>query len=61
MKTPKYQIKFSDLDQRHNVAKLERDGYDRRRIIDAVYKHTDGMTNNQRNDFVSKLYDRGEK
>ena len=58
---PKYNIKIQDLEQRHNVQKLEQDGFNREKIIESMYKLTDGMPQSQRTDLINKLYDRSEK
>ena len=58
---PKYKMTLKDLETRHNVAKLERDGFDRRQIIKEMYKLTDGAPQTLRTELVSKLYDRSEK
>lgn len=61
MSQSKYKININDLEKRHNVAKLERDGFTRSQIIDAVYKNTDGAPQNVRTEMVNRLFDRGQK
>jgi len=58
---PKYKISINDLEQRHNVAKLERDGYNRESIIKEMYRQTDGMNQVDRTKLVEKLFDRSER
>lgn len=55
---PKYKITINDLERKGGVAKLERDGYSREKIISEMYKQTDGATKQQREKIVSELYDR---
>ena len=57
-KMPKYKISIRDLETRGAVAKLERDGHNRHTIHDALYKLTKGATTEQRQELVSKLFDR---
>lgn len=57
----RYNITLRDLEQRHNVAKLERDGFTRQDIISAMYKHTDGASQEQRTEIINRIYDRSEK
>ncbi len=61
MSRPKYNVTITDLEQRHNVAKLERDGYTRESIVREMYKLTDGMPQHERTQLVEKLFDRSEK
>ncbi len=55
---PKYKLNLSELDKHANVHKLERDGFTREKIIDAMYKQTDGASTQEREQMVRKLYDR---
>jgi hypothetical protein len=57
----KYKISMTDLDTQHNIAKLERDGFSREQIHKDMYKHTDGMTQQDRTALMKKLYDRRER
>lgn len=61
MSTPKYKMTLRDLETKHGVNKLERDGFTRERIVSEMYKLTDGAPQQLRTDLVSKLYDRSEK
>lgn len=60
MSDPKYKISMRDLETRGGAAKLERDGHSRESIMKTLYKHTDGASQRQREEIVSKLYDRGQ-
>lgn len=57
----KYKITLRDLEQRHNVAKLERDGFKREDVVREMYKLTDGAPQALRSEIINKLYDRSEK
>lgn len=61
MSRPKYSISIRDLETKHNVSKLERDGFTRRDIIKEMYKKTDGLSDQLRNKMVNQLFDRSEK
>lgn len=61
MSRPKYKISINDLETRHNVNKLERDGFSRQQIVDAIYKHTDGASQQQRTKMLDMVYDRSQK
>ena len=56
--TSNYKIKFSDVDEKGGVERLEGMGHDRVSIHDAIYKMTDGISTNERTELVSKLYKR---
>ncbi len=58
MTTPKYKITPKDLETPHNIGKLERDGHSSQAIHEALYKHTEGASQRQREQIMSKLYDR---
>lgn len=60
MTTPKYKITIKDLETRGAVAKLERDGFNREKIISEMYKHTAGASTQERERIVSNLYNRNE-
>lgn len=57
----KYRITPAMLEQRHNIAKLERDGFSREQIHKEMYKVTDGASDAERRKLMDKLYDRGER
>ncbi len=57
----KYQISLTDLDTRHGIAKLERDGFSKEQIMKTMYKKTEGMPQDNRTELVSKLFDRKER
>lgn len=61
MKTPKYKIHMNDLETRHGISKLERDGHSRESIMKSMYKLTEGANQDQRTKIVERLYDRSEK
>lgn len=52
---------MNDLESRHGIAKLERDGHSRESIMKSMYKMTEGMNQVDRTKLVEKLYDRSEK
>lgn len=54
----KYKININDLQTHGAVAKLERDGFTREKVISEMYKQTQGMSQQERTKLVSKLYDR---
>jgi len=58
---PKYEPSIRDFECRHNIVKLERDGFSREQIMKTMYKKTDGMPQHERSELVSKLFDRSEK
>ncbi len=58
MTNPKYKITMRDLETRGGIAKLERDGHSKEAIMKTMYKHTDGASQQHREQLVSKLYDR---
>ena len=60
MSSPKYKITMRDLETRGGIAKLERDGHSKESIMKTMYKHTEGSSQQHREQLVSKLYDRGE-
>lgn len=60
MTNPKYKITMRDLETRGGIAKLERDGHTKESIMKTMYKHTEGANQRDRENIVSKLYDRGE-
>ncbi len=54
----KYKITINELQTHGGVAKLERDGFTREKVISEMYKQTEGMSQRDREKMVSKLYDR---
>lgn len=54
----KYKITANDIMRQGGIAKLERDGFKRETIMKEMYKHTSGASTQQREQIVSKLYDR---
>ena len=61
MTTPKYKISIRDLESKHSINKLERDGFSREKIVSEMYKLTDGASTEVRTDMMNKIYDRSEK
>jgi hypothetical protein len=57
----KYKITPDMLETRHNIAKLERDGFNREQIHKEMYKVTDGASDSERRRIMDKLYDRSER
>ncbi len=56
--TSKYKITANDLDRKGGVERLEAMGHDRHSIHDAMFKHTDGISNNDRTKLMKNLYER---
>lgn len=54
----KYKITPQILEERHNIAKLEKDGFSREQIHKEMYKITDGANTQERRHIMEKLYDR---
>jgi hypothetical protein len=54
----KYQISLSDLQRQGGIVKLQRDGFNKEQIFKSMYKQTAGATTEQRQELVSKLFDR---
>jgi DNA-binding transcriptional MerR regulator len=54
----KYRIQPSHLEERHGIARLERDGFSREDISKALYKHTEGSNQQNRTEIMKKLHDR---
>jgi hypothetical protein len=61
MTSPKYKLTISDIDKAQNIHKLERDGFTKEQIMKTMYRETDGATQRQREEIVSKLYDRRDR
>ena len=55
---PRYQISLSDLQRQGGIAKLQRDGFNKEQIFKSMYKQTQGASTEQRQELVSKLFDR---
>lgn len=60
MSSPKYKLTLSELERPSNIHKLERDGFSKERIINTMYKLTDGASKEQRERIIGRLYDRKE-
>ena len=58
MSKPKYKIQLHHLEERHGIARLERDGFIRQDISAALYKHTEGLDQQSRTAIMKKLHDR---
>lgn len=56
--TTKYKLTMNDIERSGGIAKLERDGFKREQIMKTMYKETAGATQREREQIVSKLYDR---
>ena len=56
--TSKYKITANDLDVKGGVERLEAMGHDRHSIHDAMFRHTDGISNNDRTKLMKRLYER---
>lgn len=61
MAITKYKITVRDLESKHSINKLERDGFTREKIVQDMYKLTDGASTQERNAMMNKVYDRSEK
>lgn len=57
----KYKLRDKDIESRHNIARLERDGFKRQDVIDFMYKATPGCSTSERRELMSKVFDRSEK
>ena len=58
MTKPKYRLTMAHLDRQSNVHKLERDGFTKAEIMTTINREMTGSTARQREEIVSKLYDR---
>jgi len=61
MAKPKYKIQPCHIEERGGIARLERDGFTRQDISQALYKHTDGMgvtARDDRREIMHTLHDR---
>lgn len=56
----KYKLTMNDIDRASNIHKLERDGFSKETIMKTMYKETAGASQREREQIVSKLYDRKE-
>jgi len=54
----KYKITANDLDENGGVERLEAMGHDRHSIHEAMFKHTDGISNTERTQLMKNLYTR---
>ena len=54
----KYKITANDLDQKGGIERLEAIGHDIHTIHDAMFKHTDGISNQDRTALMGNLYKR---
>ncbi len=54
----KYKITANDLDQHGGVERLEAMGHDRTSIHEAMFYHTDGISNQDRTKLMKNLYTR---
>ncbi len=61
MSKPKYEIKPCHIEEKHGIAKLERDGFTKEQISKSMYKLTEGACQDTRTEIMSRLYDRSEK
>lgn len=57
----KYNISIKDIETKHGIAKLERDGFSRQDIMHGMYKLTDGLPQHKRTELVKELFNRKEK
>ena len=60
MTTPKYKLTMNDIQKASNIHKLERDGFSKETIMKTMYKETSGASQREREQIISKLYDRKE-
>lgn len=56
----KYKLTMTELDKQSNIHKLERDGFTRHEIHKTMLRETTGASPREREDIVSKLFDRKE-
>ena len=56
-----YKININHLEQKHGIARLERDGFSREQIMKTMYKETQGMKKTDRTKLVKELFNRMEK
>ncbi len=54
----KYTLKLNDLEKQGGSERLQRDGFSRQDISQALYKSTDGANSRDREAIMSKLYDK---
>ncbi len=60
MTKPKYTLKMSHILEQSGVHKLERDGFTKGEIHKVMYKETKGASQRERENIISRLYDRKE-
>jgi len=58
MTTPKYKLTMAHIDKASNITKLERDGFTKEQIHKTMYAETSGASQREREQIISKLYDR---
>lgn len=58
MTTPKYKLTINEIQRQGNIHKLERDGFSKEAIMKTMYKETAGASQRERENIISKLYDR---
>ena len=58
IKMSRHKITANDLDERGGIERLEAMGHDRVSIHEAMFKITDGISNNDRTKLMQKLYTR---
>ncbi len=56
----KYRLTMNDIEKASNIHKLERDGFSKETIMKTMYKETAGASQREREQIISKLYDRKE-
>lgn len=60
MTTSKYKLTMAHIDKASNVHKLERDGFTKTEIHKVMYRETTGASQREREQIISKLFDRKE-
>ena len=60
MTTPKYKLTMNDIQKQSNIHKLERDGFSKETIMKTMYKETAGASQREREQIISRLFDRKE-
>ena len=56
----KYKLTINEIEKQSNCHKLERDGFTKEQIMKTMYKETEGASQREREQIISKLYDRKE-
>ena len=57
---PKYKLSFTELTKPGNIEKLKHDGFTNEAIHREMYSQTDGASQRQREEIMSKLHERGK-